>query len=175
MPEQRATLFRGAVQPAVAHIEATIPTKAACPECGGALVMNGRLPLVLETLVGRLEYARQRLRCPRCALDVNPLDGALGLLPGTGSTLGPRERALWAAIELSYAKAAAFLAEFTGLAVSHGSRGVGSVLAAPQPTLRPAGCLKRTPLRRAARPAVGRGRYGGRAHHRLLDASAVLL
>jgi len=119
--EQRATLFREALHAAVAHIEAAVLPRAACPECGGPLVSNGRVPLVLETLVGRLEYARQRLRCPRCALDVYPLDGALGLLPGSGSTLGVRERALWAATEVSYAKAAAFLSKFTGLAVSHGS------------------------------------------------------
>jgi len=119
--EQRATLFREALHAAVAHIEAAVLPRAACPECGGPLVSNGRVPLVLETLVGRLEYARQRLRCPRCALDLYPLDAALGLLPGSGSTLGVRERALWAATEVSYAKAAAFLAKFTGLAVSHGS------------------------------------------------------
>jgi hypothetical protein len=53
-------------------------------------------------------------------VDVYPLDAALGLLPGTGSTLGVRERALWAVTEVSYAKASAFLAKFTGLAVSHG-------------------------------------------------------
>lgn len=35
--------------------------------------------------------------------------------------MGVRERALWAATEVSYAKAAAFLAKFAGLAVSHGS------------------------------------------------------
>lgn len=119
--EQRATLFREALHAAVAHIEAAVLKRAACPACGGALVRNGRVPLVLETLVGRLEYARQRRRCSRCALDLYPLDAALGLLPGTGSTLGVRERALWAATEVSYAKAAAFLAKFTGLAVSHGS------------------------------------------------------
>jgi len=76
--------------------------------CDGPLLGNGRVPLVLETLLGRLEYARQRLRCPRCAVDVYPLDTALGLLPGTGSTLGVRERALWVVTEVSYAKASAF-------------------------------------------------------------------
>jgi len=119
--EQRMQLFQEALHRVVARIEATVLRRAACPECRGPLVGNGRVPLVLETLLGRLEYGRQRLRCPRCALDVYPLDQALGLLPGTGSTLGVRERALWAATEVSYAKAAAFLAKFTGLAVSHGS------------------------------------------------------
>lgn len=119
--EQRTQLFREALHAVVAQIEATVLERVTCPTCGGGLVGNGRVPLVLETLVGRLEYARQRRRCLRCAVDVYPLDGALGLLPGSGSTLGVRERALWAATEVSYAKAAAFLAKFTGLAVSHGS------------------------------------------------------
>jgi hypothetical protein len=119
--EQRTKLFQEALHAVVAHLEATVLERAACPTCGGRLRGNGRVPLVLETLLGRLAYPRQRLRCPRCALDVYPLDAALGLLPGSGSTLGVRERALWAATEVSYAKAAAFLAKFTGLAVSHGS------------------------------------------------------
>lgn len=119
--EQRTQLFQEALHAVVARIEASVVAEATCPSCGSPLVGNGRVPLVLETLVGRLEYARQRRRCPRCAVDVYPLDAALGLLPGTGSTLGVRERALWAATEVSYAKAASFLTKFTGLEVSHGS------------------------------------------------------
>jgi hypothetical protein len=119
--EQRTELFRAALHAVVARIEATVLPRATCPACAGPVVGNGRVPLVLETLLGRLEYPRRRLRCPCCRLDVYPLDAALGLLPGSGSTLGVRERALWAATEVSYAKAAAFLAKFAGLAVSHGS------------------------------------------------------
>lgn len=118
--EQRARLFLEALHRVVAEIEASVLAEATCPTCGGPLVGNGRVPLVLETLLGRLEYVRQRCRCLRCGVDVYPLDPALGLLPGTGSTLGVRERALWAVTEVSYAKASAFLAKFTGLAVSHG-------------------------------------------------------
>jgi hypothetical protein len=117
---ERTRLFSEALRRVVAEIEATVVAEAHCPTCDGPLVGNGRVPLVLETLLGRLEYARQRCRCVRCAVDVYPLDAALGLLPGTGSTLGVRERALWAVTEVSYAKAAAFLAKFTGLEVSHG-------------------------------------------------------
>jgi len=117
---ERTRLFGEALRRVVAEIEATVVAEAHCATCDGPLVSNGRVPLVLETLLGRLEYARQRLRCPRCAGDVYPLDTALGLLPGTGSTLGVRERALWAVTEVSYAKASAFLAKFTGLEVSHG-------------------------------------------------------
>jgi hypothetical protein len=119
--EQRTQLFRVALQRVVAEVEAAVLPGACCPECGGRVVANGRVPLVLETLLGRLEYSRQRCRCLRCQVDVYPLDQALGLLPGTGSTLGVRERACWAATEVSYAKASSFLAKFTGLAVSHGS------------------------------------------------------
>lgn len=118
---QRTQLFQTALQRVVAEVEAAVLPRACCPECGGGVVGNGRVPLALETLLGRLEYARQRCRCPRCQRDVYPLDEALGLLPGTGSTLGVRERACWAVAEVSYAKASAFLAKFTGLAVSHGS------------------------------------------------------
>ena len=119
--EQRTQLFRVALQQGVVEVEATILPGAGCPGCGGPLVGNGRAPLAVERLLGRLEYARQRCRCPRCQVDVYPLDHALGLLPGTGSTLGVRERACWAVTEVSYAKARAFLAKFAGLAVSHGS------------------------------------------------------
>jgi len=118
---QRTELFQGVLAAVVAEIEAQAIEGACCPACGGALVRNGRVPLVLETLLGRLEYARQRMRCRACGVDVYPLDGALGLVPGSGSTLGVRERALWAATEVSYGKAAGFLAKFAGLAVSHGS------------------------------------------------------
>jgi hypothetical protein len=118
---QRTELFQTALRQVAAEVEATVLPGARCPECGGGLVGNGRVRLVLETLLGQLEYARQRCRCPRCQVDVYPLDDALGLLPGTGSTLGVRERACWAVTEVSYAKASAFLAKFTGLAVSHGS------------------------------------------------------
>ena len=119
--EQRAQLFRAALRHVVAEVEAAVLPEARCPACGGPLVGNGRAPLAVETLLGRLEYARQRCRCPRCRVDVYPVDQALGLLPGSGSTLGVRERACWAVTEVSYAKASAFLAKFTGLAVSHGS------------------------------------------------------
>ncbi len=58
------------------------------------LVCNARVLLVLATLLGRVEYPRQRLRCRGCAQDVYPLDAALGLFPGCGSTLVVRGRAL---------------------------------------------------------------------------------
>ena len=99
--EQRTQLFQEALHRVVAEIEASVLAAAVCPTCDGPLVGNGRVPLVLETLLGRLEYARQRCRCRRCGGDVYPLDSALGLLPGTGSTLGVRERALWAVTEVS--------------------------------------------------------------------------
>jgi len=119
--EQRTKLFLEALHQVLGHIESEVVSGAVCPQCGGGLVRNGRVPLGLETLLGRVEYARQRLRCPQCRTDVYPLDEALGLVAGSGSTLGVRERALWAAVEVSYAKAGAFLGKFAGLEVSHGS------------------------------------------------------
>ena len=119
--EQRTRVFLTALHQVLAHVEAEASAGARCLACTSGLVRNGRVRLVLETLLGRVEYDREGLRCPRCGMDVYPLDEALGLLPGSGSTLGVRERALWAATEVSYAKAAAFLAKFAGLAISHGS------------------------------------------------------
>jgi len=120
--EQRTKLFLEALHQVLAHIEGeVVPRATACGRCGGRLVHNGRVPVVLETLLGRVEYGRQRLRCRGCGADVYPLDEALGLVPGSGSTLGVRERALWAAVEVSYAKAGEFLAKFAGLEVSHGT------------------------------------------------------
>jgi uncharacterized protein UPF0236 len=121
--EQRTKLFLDVLHQILGHIEGEAISRATgCPKCGGRrLVHNGRVPLKLETLLGRIEYARQRLRCRGCGEDVYPLDEALGLLPGSGSTLGVRERALWAAVEISYAKAGIFLEKFAGLEVSHGN------------------------------------------------------
>jgi len=47
-----------------------------------------------------------------------PLDEAISLEARDGTSLGVRERALWAAIELSYEKAASFLKKFIGLEAS---------------------------------------------------------
>ena len=73
-----------------------------------------------------------------------PLDEALGLEPRSQHTLGVRERALWLATELSYARTARTLEELRGLAVSHGQvhRWVaagatpsrGAAAAAPRPS-----------------------------------------
>jgi hypothetical protein len=46
------------------------------------------------------------------------LDEAIGLGSGEQMTLGVKERALWAAVEVSYEKAHQFLEKFTGLEVS---------------------------------------------------------
>src|SRR5207245_952882 len=75
--EQRTKLFLDALQQVLAHIEAEVGLPTACRRCGGGLVRNGRVPLVLETLLGRVEYARQRLRSRGCG----------------GASAGGRERA----------------------------------------------------------------------------------
>lgn len=98
------------------EIEAlAVGSRRRCEECGGLLVRNGREYKQIRTLVGALRYRRIRLRCRGCGREIYPLDRAIGL---EGMTLGVRERALWAAVEVSYEKAHHFLQKFTGLEVS---------------------------------------------------------
>lgn len=92
--------------------------RRACPGCGGEYVRNGRAVKRMRTLVGELRYWRVRLRCLGCGREHFPLDEELGLEGGEGTTLGVRERALWAAVEVSYEKAHQFLKKYTGLGVS---------------------------------------------------------
>ncbi len=92
-----------------------------CQRCGGGWQRNGRKRRVLGTLLGTVAFERVRLRCEGCGADRYPLDEALALEAGMKHTLGVRERALWAATEVSYEKSERFLAKFTGLAVSRGT------------------------------------------------------
>jgi len=89
-----------------------------CERCGLALVRNGRERKRIKTLVGAVDLDRVRLRCQGCEQDIYPLDEAIGLEGGEGMTLGVRERALWAAVEVSYERSSLFLSKFTGLEVS---------------------------------------------------------
>lgn len=90
-----------------------------CKKCGSSLVKNGNEPKKIRTLIGTVEAKRVRFRCQKCKEDIYPLDEAIGLSKGERMTLGVRERSLWAAVEVSYEKAAEFLKKFTGLEVSH--------------------------------------------------------
>ena len=89
-----------------------------CKRCGVDLIRYGREEKRIRTLVGSARILRVRLHCPGCGEDSYPLDEAIGLEGGDGTSLGVRERVLWAAIELSYEKSASFLKKFTGLEVS---------------------------------------------------------
>jgi len=89
-----------------------------CGRCGCLLVRNGHEPKRIKTLIGAVQVDRVRLRCQGCGEDIYPLDEAMGLADGEGMTLGVRERALWAAVEVSYEKTSQFLSKFTGLEVS---------------------------------------------------------
>jgi len=89
-----------------------------CERCGLVLVRNGQEIKRVKTLVGEVEIRRVRLRCPGCGRDSYPLDEAMGMGSGERVTLGVRERALWAVVEVSYEKAHQFLERFTGLEVS---------------------------------------------------------
>jgi len=88
-----------------------------CPGCDGHLVRNGKEFKRIKTLVGAVTYQRKRLRCKGCGQEFYPLDHALGLSKD-GITLGVKERSLWAAVEVSYAKTHEFLRKFTGLEIS---------------------------------------------------------
>jgi RNase P subunit RPR2 len=75
-----------------------------CKKCGSPLVRNGQEPRKIRTLIGEVELKRVRLCCKRCGEDLYPLDRAIGLSPRERMTLGVRERALWAAVEVSYSE-----------------------------------------------------------------------
>ncbi len=98
----------------------TVARPAACPVCGGRLVANGRAPRRLVTLGGEVELRRQRFRCRACSAEHVPLDAALGLEPRTQHTLGVRERGLWLATEMSYAKAVETAAELRRWPIGRG-------------------------------------------------------
>ncbi len=89
-----------------------------CKKCGLQLVRNGRELKRIKTLIGAVGVNRVRLRCQGCREEIYPLDEAIGLGSGEQMSLGVRERALWAAVEVSYEKAHQFLEKFTGLEVS---------------------------------------------------------
>ncbi len=109
--------LRRVVEAIAAEVEAA---PSHCPACGQRMRRQGYVARRVETLLGPLDVKRLRLRCLACGMERYPLDEALGLVPRMESTVGVRERALWAAVELSYEQTEAFLHKFTGLAVSHG-------------------------------------------------------
>lgn len=98
--------------------EEAIKSKGLCRKCGQPLVRNGSEPRKIKTLLGSLEVKRVRLRCKCCGEEIYPLDEAIGLEGGEAVTIGVKERALWAAVEVSYEKTNEFLKKFTGLEVS---------------------------------------------------------
>jgi len=90
-------------------------------ECGaGAMVKEGKNARKVVTLVGEVEFERQRYGCSRCGAQRYPLDELLGMEPQKKCTVGVEERALWTAVEVSYEKSEEFLKKFTGLEVSRG-------------------------------------------------------
>jgi hypothetical protein len=115
----REEVFLEMLQKILGEIEAyALGSQSQCEGCGDILVKNGHEFKQIRTSVGALRYRRIRLRCRRCGDDIYPLDKAIGL-DRDGMTLGVRERALWAAVEVSYEKTHQFLAKFTGLEVSN--------------------------------------------------------
>jgi hypothetical protein len=104
----------------VGALERLVAVPAGHPGCGGVLRANGRAPRRIVTLAGEVAVHRRRYRCGACGGELVPLDEALGLEPRSQHTLGVRERALWLATELSYARTARTLDELRGLSVSHG-------------------------------------------------------
>jgi DNA-directed RNA polymerase subunit RPC12/RpoP len=104
----------------VSRLEAALPTPARCEGCGGRLKANGRAPRRLVTLAGEVELRRRRYRCTACGTEVVPLDAALGLEPRIQHTLGVRERGLWLATEMSYAKAVETAGELRGWSIGRG-------------------------------------------------------
>lgn len=115
----REEVFLDMLRKILCEIEAiAVERHSQCEVCGEMVVRNGHEFKQIRTLVGALRYGRIRLRCKRCGEEIYPLDKAIGLEARDGMTLGVRERALWAAVEVSYEKTHQFLAKFTGLEVS---------------------------------------------------------
>ena len=102
------------------RLERALARPAACAACGGRLVANGRAPRRLVTLVGEVDLRRRRYRCRACGAEEVPLDTALGLEPRVQHTLGVRERGLWLATEMSYAKAVETAAELRRWPIGRG-------------------------------------------------------
>jgi hypothetical protein len=98
--------------------EEALRERKQCERYGAGLIRYGREERKIRTLVGSAKVLRVRLHCQGCGQDSYPLDEAIGLEGGDGTTIGVRERALWAAVEVSYEKAAEFLKKFTGLEAS---------------------------------------------------------
>lgn len=118
----RQQAFQSVLIELVKRVEADVLAAArVCSGCGRTMVANGTNARRLQTLLGEVTFSRTRMRCTSCGRESYPLDNALGLAPRDKCTLGVRERALWAATEISYEKVESFLAKFTSLAVSHGS------------------------------------------------------
>jgi len=119
---ERERCFRQGLLTVLQQVEGwALAALGPCQRCGGGWQRNGRKRRVLGTLLGTVAFERVRLRCEGCGAERYPLDEALALEAGMKHTLGVRERALWAATEVSYEKSERFLAKFTGLAVSRGT------------------------------------------------------
>jgi len=114
----RQEVFNKVLQEVISEIEAGQKQKRHCQRCGEELVKNGRERKEIKTLLGKVETTRARMRCQKCKSDIYPLDRLLGIEKGERITLGVKERALWAAVEVSYEKASGFLKKFNGMEVS---------------------------------------------------------
>lgn len=116
--KHREEAFKEALNKVLKEIEeVAIKDSGVCRECGATLVRNGSDAKKIKTLVGAVKVTRVRLRCQRCGKETYPLDTAI-CLEGDSATVGVKERALWASVEVSYEKASEFLKKFTGLEVS---------------------------------------------------------
>jgi hypothetical protein len=115
----REEVFKEVLKKVINQIEKEeLQGQQRCERCGEQLVGNGRDRKKIKTLLGEIQTKRARMRCKRCKEDIYPLDKALGIEDGERITLGVKERALWAAVEVSYEKASGFLKKFNGLGVS---------------------------------------------------------
>ncbi|MFQ5902317.1 MAG: UPF0236 family transposase-like protein [Candidatus Binatia bacterium] len=119
---ERERVFKEVLLEVLKWIEGEVTRGRPRCECGAEVMeREGRNPRKLVTLLGEVSFKRARYRCRGCRRERYPLDEALGLEAERKNTLGVRERALWAAVEVSYEKAEGFLRKFTGLEVSRGS------------------------------------------------------
>ena len=115
----RHEVFKEVLKEVISQVEKEgLRGKQQCERCGEEMVRNGRERKEIKTLLGTIQATRARLRCQKCEKDIYPLDRLLGIEKGERVTLGVKERALWAAVEVSYEKASGFLKKFNGMEVS---------------------------------------------------------
>ena len=77
--------------------------------CGGALVKNGRVKRVVQTLGGKVTYIRTRMLCKSCGKNYYPLDETMEMPSGIKHSMRATEAILDMVTDLPYAKTSRYM------------------------------------------------------------------